>query len=35
LITTLPVLYKLFFSKKAPIQPPQELERKQEQERKS
>jgi membrane-associated protein len=24
LITTLPVLYKLFFSKKAPIQPPQE-----------
>jgi membrane-associated protein len=34
LITTLPVLYKLFFSKKAPIQPPQEIERKQEQERK-
>ena len=34
LITTLPVLYKLFFSKKAPIQPPQELESTPEQERK-
>lgn len=34
LITTLPVLYKLFFSKKAPIKPPQELESTPEQERK-
>lgn len=34
LITTLPVLYKLFFSKKAPIKPPQELESTPEQEHK-